>query len=425
MQITTPNSHNLPIDYSGRILTGDYSQNLQRELKKQISACFSYEQTNLPIILYIAAWHTNKKGIWYEYVSQSFLNLFNSDTEHIAATFNNAIIDRREYNQQEDIFHDIRELTLKSDEISIQRDHLRKKGAQTGIVEAVYKVSMSDDKKIWLKDWASVTNWQEDSICLSPGYLTDISKEMSQKDQIDELNAVVNRDKNLLVEAERNAALGQISAQVFHEIRNPVASIGGLAKRLMEKASPADPRIYVEVIAKEAERLEKILNNLFQYTKQIDLDLQQIDPTQMVKRVIGLVRSDLDACDIHVSLKTSGVIEEIQADRNQLQMALVQIIKNSIEAMHEGGKLEIRIEIDGDFLFFFIRDTGIGIRPTHQKKVTEPFFTTKVYGTGLGLSLAEKAIKLHNGNLEINRLKSGITESIIQLPIIQTQEVER
>ena len=408
--------HDQPADYCGKILTGNYSHDLLQELKKQISAYLSFEQIDIPIMPYIAAWHTDKKGMWYEYVGNRFLKILDTDPEHIAAKFCDAIIDRREYNEQNDIFPDIKESTINRKEINNYRDRLREKVVQTGIVEAVYKISVPDNKEIWLKDWAAVTSWPGDSICLSSGYLTDISKEMSQKDQIDELNTVVNRDKELLVETERRNTLGQVSAQVFHEIRNPIVSIGGLAKRLIKNSTSTAPRIYMEIIIKEAERLEKVLNNLFHYTNQVDLRLQKIDPIQLVKSVVGLIRSYLDTFHINVSFKTSGEIPIIQADRDQLQMALVHIINNSVEAMSDGGELGITIEHADNYLLFSICDNGIGIRPVHRKKVMEPFFSTKTFGTGMGLSIAEKAIRLHNGTLTIKQLQSGGTEAVFILP---------
>lgn len=415
--MVTSYKRDLPADYCGRILTSNYSQNLLRELNKQIYSCFAYEQIDLPIFPYIAAWRTDKKGIWYEYVSKQFQNLFQTDADRITETFCNAVIDRREYDSQQNYFPDIKEQTLKREEIDRKRDVLREKGIKTGIVEAVYKVRVFGGRELWLKDWASVTSWPDDSICLSPGYLTDVTKEMSVKDQIDEMNLVVNRDKHILVEAERHAALGRISAQVFHEIRNPIVSISGLSKRLLEKGLFSDPRMYLEVIAKEAQRLEDILGNLFQYTKEVKLRPEMLDPVRLMKHLIDLVRSDIDQFNIKLTLKTDPELRQVRADRRQLQTALLQIINNSIEALDEGGELSITIAEKDDYLVFSILDSGIGFRPSHQKKLTEPFFSTKVYGTGLGLSLAQKAIELHNGHLVIDRLDSGSTLVTVTLPI--------
>ncbi len=410
-------NNTLSNNYCGRILLKNYSSPLRKELKKQINGCFGFDQIDLPIFPYISAWHTNKKGIWYEYVSDKFLNLFKTDTSQITKTFCNAVIDRREYDTQQNYFPNIKEQSLKKDEIDHQRNILREKGTQQGVVEAVYKVKVAGGQELWLKDWASVTTWPGDSICLSPGYLTDVTKEMRVKDRIDELNQVVNRDKHLLVEAERHAALGRISAQVFHEIRNPIVSISGLAKRLLDKGLFTDPRMYLEVIAKEAGRLENILTSLFQYTREVPFHPEPANPARLMEHILGLVQSNIDYFNIKLSFKTDFTTRKIKADRKQLQTALLNIINNSIEALDEGGELAITITEKDDTLIFSILDSGIGFRPSHKKKLTEPFFSTKAHGTGLGLSLAKKAIELHSGTLAIDRLNSDSTLVTVTLPL--------
>ncbi len=221
-------------DYYGKILLDQYSDDLRSRVAKQISSSASYDQIGLSVMPYIAAWRTDKPGIWYEFVSDRFLDLFQCTHKRIAQVFSNSIVDHRQYHFTE-IYPDIKESILKKDDLARQRSQLRKVTAKEGVVEAIYKVALPGSKNVWLKDWASVTFFEEDCICLSPGYLCNVTLEMSQKDHLGEINVTVNRDKNVLVEAERSAALGQISAKIYHEIRNPILSIGGLAKQLMKK----------------------------------------------------------------------------------------------------------------------------------------------------------------------------------------------
>jgi signal transduction histidine kinase len=402
-------------NYCGRLLLENCSESLKNKVREQIAACFSFDQIDIPIMPYISAWYIDKPGIWYEYVSRQFLSLFDCGPDTIARTFCNAILDRREYKNNGEI-PAIKEMIVHGQELDSHRPILRGKNSRTGTMEAVYKVKLPDLRTIWLKDWASITTFEQDRICVSPGYLTDVSMEMLQKDQLSQLNAVVNRDKELLVEAERYAALGQISAQVYHEIRNPVLSIGGLARRLLKKPT-ADPQLFLEVIAKEAERLEKILHNLFDFTRRIDLAPKFADPVQLVERVITLLRSDFEQYGIKTTLTITSPISEIYIDQEQIYLALVHIIKNGIEAMIDGGNLDITIKQSETDVVISIRDSGEGIHIVHKKRVTEPFFTTKVYGTGLGLSLAKKAIHLHRGELVIGSLASGGTEVSVYLPL--------
>lgn len=407
----------LPATYSGRIMNGNCTDLLRNTVCQHIADSSNFDRIGLNAITYIAAWQLGKQGIWYEFVGQRFLDLFDCrDAERLRTIFCRSILDRREY-EYENICPDITEIKLKGQELETQRPRLRNESTQTGVMQAVYKVGLPDGRIVWLKDWATVSTFPDDGICLSPGYMTDISMEMEQKDQVSALNVLVNRDKGLLVEAERFAALGQISAKVFHEIRNPVSAIGGLAKRLLKKNETGQAVPFLEVIVRESERLEEILNNLFSFTKPVTLHLVQSDPVILVKRVIGLLRSDLDKGAIKVSLIVKEDIPFVTIDRDQIHLALVHIIKNSMEAMFEGGVLSIELCLENSKLLIMVRDSGVGIRPIHENRVTEPFFTTKVYGTGLGLSIAQKAIQLHNGSLHINRLESGGTENIIHLPL--------
>ena len=189
------------------------------------------------------------------------------------------------------------------------------------------------------------------------------------------------------------------------------------------KKPPADPQLFLEVIAKESERLEKILNNLFDFTRRIDLAPKFSDPVQLVERVITLLRSDFEQYGIKTTLTVARPISEIYIDQEQIYLALVHIIKNGIEAMIDGGNLDISITQSETYVVISIKDSGEGIHIVHKKRVTEPFFTTKVHGTGLGLSLAQKAIHLHRGELAISPLASGGTEVRVFLPLsVRTSE---
>lgn len=403
-------------EYCGRILHGNYSNNLKETVQQQVAACSAFDQIGLAVMPYIAAWQVDKPGIWYEFVSRRFLDLFGFTPDRLSREFSKAILDRREY-KSADICPDIREMILQRQELDNQRHRIREESIQTGETEAVYKVLLPDNSVRWLKDWASVTTFLQDGICLSPGYLADVSMEMDQKDQVNELNVMVNRDKGLLVEAERHAALGQISAKVFHEIRNPILSIGGLAKRLSDQLPADGPQPYMAVIVKEAERLEDILNNLFKFTGPVALNRESVEPGRVVKRVIGLLRSDLDKYGIKVTFTSQEHLPDIVIDQELIHEALVHIIKNCIDAMAEGGDLTIELCLEKEYVSIVIRDSGAGISATHESRITEPFFTTKVYGAGLGLSLANKAVQLHAGELTIRRLDSGGTEVVILLPV--------
>ena len=402
--------------YYGKILAGNYSNELRAKLTKQIASCASFGELQMSVMPYIAAWRTDQSGIWYEFVCDRFLKLLHSTPEKISNTFCNSIIDHRQYHHTHS-YPDIKESILKRNELDSQRNQLRQETVNDGIVEAIYKVALPGGQKVWLKDWASITFFVNDHICLSCGYLCDVSLEMSQKDQLNEMNVTVIRDKNLLVEAERLAALGQISAKVYHEIRNPILSIGALARRLLKKNAHQDSPNLLEVVIKEADRLENILDNLFTYTRKNRIKPTITDMVVLTKSVIDLLQSEFNNQNIEIVLAINGDIPAMMIDKEQIHQSLVHILKNCIEAMMGGGILSITIAEQEGIIEISIRDSGDGILPGHTARVTEPFFTTKVYGTGLGLSLAQKSIDMHGGSLTFVQPDVGGTEVKVQLPV--------
>ena len=405
-----------PEGYYGQILTGEYSLRLRRTVAEQFASCTAFDRLGLSVMPYIAAWRIDQPGLWYEFVSARFLELFHCGPGKIARAFRNSIIDHRQY-RHKDVYPDVQESILDRADLENQRLRLRQESAAQGVGEVIYKVVLPNRQNVWLKDCSSVTRFEEDSICFSPGYLCNVSLEMSRKDHLDEVNEVVTREKHLLVEAERSAALGQISAKIFHEIRNPIVSIGGLAKRLLQKPEADNSQKYLEVIVREVGRLENVLANLFSYTESADFAPEPTDLADLARNVIDLLQSELDRQHITIAFTVTGTIPPISMDREQIRLALIHILKNSIEAMVSGGKLAITIGRNKDSVTLSIRDSGMGIPVGYGRRVVEPFFTTKVYGTGLGLSLAQKAVDLHGGALTFLQPETRGTEVVMELPV--------
>lgn len=404
-----------PAGYYGKILTSPFSSLLHQKVASQIDSCSSFDLLGLKVMPYIAAWKTSHPQMWYEFVSDRFLTLFQCQPEELIDIFRSSIIAHRQFHHT-DIFPDIKEDTLSKNDLNSQRIRLRKQTVNDGSIEVIYKVAPPGQQEVWLKDWATVTIFKEDGICLSPGFLCDVSLEMNHKDQIDSMNVTVNRDKDMLVEVEKTEAFDQLSTTVFHEIRNPILSIGALANRLLKRPEEAKSKSYITVIAKEATRLENILSQLFNYTRKVKPTLQPTCLTALVKKVLHLLQSNFDDQNIQIRLEIETEIDRIMADQEQIHLALVHIVKNSIDALTDGGTISIRVTAQYDIVTVSVRDDGGGIAREHKKRVTEPFFTTRTYGTGLGLSLVQKIVNLHQGALSFNHPEGGGTEVKIRLP---------
>ncbi len=163
--------------YFGKILKGNYSKKLKNRVSEYIQNLQAFEKTGVPIINYLAAWEGEKKSIWYEFASQEFLNIMGCEPSEIDGVFRNSVVDRRVYrylNEDESIEKN----DISKRQISISRGKLRNESKKEGNTEAVYKILPDQGRAVWLKDIAKIEIHKGDNICLSLGFMTEITKEM-------------------------------------------------------------------------------------------------------------------------------------------------------------------------------------------------------------------------------------------------------
>ncbi len=167
-------------EYCGKILNGGFSTKLCRRLRKCLTHLLALDKMNLPIIPYIAAWHGDEKIIWYEHVGKRLLTILNCQPSEVAEVFRQSIVDRRLYRyvgQEATVEEEI----VTRDELRGDQYGLREEVKKEGAVECIYQLAPPGEKTIWLKDQATIEIFGDDDICLSMGYLTDVTKEMEQK----------------------------------------------------------------------------------------------------------------------------------------------------------------------------------------------------------------------------------------------------
>lgn len=230
------------------------------------------------------------------------------------------------------------------------------------------------------------------------------------------LNDEVERNKDQLVDAERYAALGRMADQLLHEIRNPLSAIGGMAKILKRKLKDPELINYAETMVRESERVEKTLTEIFDFAEVPELNPELVRVCDLIKASLALLQSELDRHDITLDVHFPDLEPVLFLDRTYIQQAFLSILKNAVEAMPDGGLLTVSVSISEKNVEIQITDTGLGMARGHLNKADEPFFTTKTYGLGLGLSLAKRIIELHNGFMCLTRNKLGGTNVSITLP---------
>jgi len=208
--------------------------------------------------------------------------------------------------------------------------------------------------------------------------------------------------KNLrekLVQAEKMAALGAVAAKVAHEIRNPLVSVGGFAKRL-EKKLDGNLKEYTEIIVREVDRLENILREILGFVKDVRLAKERVDLNTIVDDVITLMKSAMEDRGV-LLIKDFTEPVEVFIDPNRVREAILNILANAIQSTVGRGSIYVRTYVEDKSAVLEIKDTGKGIPESDLPFVFDPFFTTKASGTGLGLAITNRIIQEHKGRIEV------------------------
>ena len=221
------------------------------------------------------------------------------------------------------------------------------------------------------------------------------------------------------VEEEKTGALEQMMDQVAHEIRNPLTSIGGFARKVYNRLPDGDPnKKYMEIILEDVALLENMIKQLIDL-KSLSISMKQpIDVNEVINDSLKIFEQDLSNKNIQVVTNLSGNLPLITADKKLLKRAFCNIIKNAIEAMEKEPKiLTIKTSLNDNNIEISISDTGKGIPEEKVKTIFDPLVTSKVYGPGLGLTFALKIIQDHKGSIRVkSEMGVGTTFTII-LPI--------
>lgn len=238
---------------------------------------------------------------------------------------------------------------------------------------------------------------------------------------VDELSTAMKQleiTTSKLISAERLAAIGEIAASVAHEIRNPLTAIGGFSRRLARRLPEDEPgRRYAEIIDKEIARLELLASEVLDFAAAGKQERKKID-------LLHLVRQWRDTNEILIASKKlkfkieSPVVMAV-ADQILIGQAITNILLNAVQAAPEGGEVSCFGGVRSGEVFLEIRDNGRGMTPDVRESAFKPFFTTKHAGTGLGLSLAQKAVIAHGGDIEIDSATDGGTTIRIVLPALE------
>jgi len=233
----------------------------------------------------------------------------------------------------------------------------------------------------------------------------------------------VTRIKEL--ESEKNqalrlASLGELAAGMAHEIKNPLVSIKTFAELLPYKYDDSEFRNnFSQIVKQEIERINKLIMELLNFSRIPKPSLEEVEITVVMDEILTLLAPQLDSQKIRLRKRYYEKLPLLEADRDQLKQALLNICLNGIQAMPDGGELGVEImhaeKPGGGSVKILIKDTGPGIPPHQKERIFDPFFTTKAQGTGMGLSISHRIITDHRGSIKCKSRRKG-TVFEISLP---------
>ena len=230
--------------------------------------------------------------------------------------------------------------------------------------------------------------------------------------EVKRLEAEVQRVRTL-------AALGEMAATVAHEIRNPLGGIAGYAGMLERDLDSDDPnRRLVQKITEGVGRLNRIVVSLLNYTRPLRLNVHPVNLVELVEETTAFFAIDIERSreDIHIERRFPDGDLICRIDPEQLQQVILNLLQNAMQAMPEGGAIEVGLRTEGELSVLTISDTGVGMNDEVREKLFTPFFTTKEDGTGLGLVTSKKIIDAHNGQILVDSVPGRGTQFSISLP---------
>ncbi|MBZ5670623.1 MAG: PAS domain-containing protein [Acidobacteriia bacterium] len=264
-------------------------------------------------------------------------------------------------------------------------------------------------------------------------------------------------EERALTDAERQrdrlAVLGELSAGVAHEIRNPLTGIANCAQVLNESLEADDSRQrFLRIILDETARLNRIVEGLLNYARPNRPELREASVDDCIRHALELIRPESEEKGIRVNLRLNGRIPKTWIDPSQIAQVLLNLLRNAQESMPSGGELGVEVSVirrlahrrrgtgrratdrvrpvatEGPLMRFVqvrIRDTGHGIPRELLPRVFNPFFTTRTRGTGLGLSLSQSIVREHGGFLTIHSVEGKGTTVNLDLPVERRQGERR
>ncbi|MCI4135662.1 sporulation two-component system sensor histidine kinase KinE [Bacillus vallismortis] len=219
--------------------------------------------------------------------------------------------------------------------------------------------------------------------------------------------------------------VGELAAGIAHEIRNPMTALKGFIQ-LLKGSVAGDYALYFNVITSELKRIESIITEFLILAKPQAIMYEEKHVTQIMRDTIDLLNAQANLSNVQMHLDLMDDIPPIYCEPNQLKQVFINILKNAIEVMPDGGNISVTIRtLDQDHVLISLKDEGVGMSEDKVRRLGEPFYTTKERGTGLGLMVSYKIIEEHQGEIMVESEEGKGTVFHLTLPVRQNAEERR
>lgn len=205
-----------------------------------------------------------------------------------------------------------------------------------------------------------------------------------------------------LILAERLSSLGELTAGVAHELRNPLSGIKINTQILARRKDLTETeRRILDSTLEGIDKIQKIVEDMLHFARPKPLHFKEEDIHEVIEKSLTIFQAKFKKGNIHLNFERAQDLPRLRIDTHQIQQVLINLMLNALQAMEKGGMLTLRTYPEDGGVGLEVRDTGVGIPETHLKKIFDPFFTTKSEGTGLGLSISLKILENHGAALEV------------------------
>jgi PAS domain S-box-containing protein len=220
--------------------------------------------------------------------------------------------------------------------------------------------------------------------------------------------------EELILKSEKLTTAGQLAAGIAHEIRNPLTAIKGFLQMIK---SGQQKDVYIEIMSEELKRIESILSELLMLAKPQEVAFKPVKIEHLLADTISILDTQAIMKNIVITLTVIDRNLVINCDVNQIKQVFINLIKNAIEALPNGGKVELKLEKEGDFVVIHVIDNGYGIPEEKLHQLGQPFYSTKEEGTGLGLMVSFNIVQNHQGTVEVSSKLNAGTTFTLKLPL--------